>query len=208
VTAPALEVEHSGRTRLRPLVELGLCLLAVVLAWVLDLLPAWLAASAVVLLIVVLAVGLRGSRRTVRHRPALRLDATGVTVPGAPRVPWSCLDAVVVGPMRPTWLLGTRRAEVVSFLPRAGAELPGPPQPNGRPQSWGRRLRVRLYSTNLVVLASAMTVGGDQIAAAAQALGGLPVRHARYRGPRHLLVTGLAALLLGAATGLVLVLLR
>ena len=204
MTVPALEAEFHGRTQVRTLVELGVFVLAYVLAWVFGGLPTWLAAAGVLLFGGVIVFGLVSSRRVKPHRPALRLDAVGVTVPGADTVPWSELSGVVVGPMRPTWLVGTRRLQLVSFLPGPGAELPGPPQPSGRPQGWGHRMRQRLYGTNLVVLASALTADGVQIAAAAQALGGLPVRHDRYRSLRHLLVIGVAAVLLGAAIALVL----
>jgi hypothetical protein len=204
VTVPALEVEFHGRTQVRTLVELGVFALGYVLAWVFGGLPTWLAAAGVLLFGGVIVFGLVTSRRLRPHRPALRLDAAGVTVPGADTVPWSRLSGVVVGPMRPTWLVGSRRLQLVSFLPAPGAELPGPPHPNGRPQGWGQRVRQHLYGTNLVVLASALTADGDQISAAAQALGGLPVRHERYRGLRHLLVMGVAAVLLGGAIALVL----
>lgn len=203
MTVPALEVEFSGRTQVRTLIELGVFVLGYVLAWVFGVVPTWLAVAGVLLFGGLIVFSLVTSRRLKPNRPALRLDAGGVTVPGAVTVPWSRLSGVVVGPMRPTWLVGSRRLQLVSFLPGPGAELPGPPQPSGRPQSWGHRLRRRLYGTNLVVLASALTSDGDQIAAAAQALGGLPVRHERYRGLRHFLVIGIVAVLLGVAIALV-----
>ena len=55
-----------------------------------------------------------------------------------------------------------------------------------------------------MVLASAATAGGAQIAVATHALGGLPVRQDRFRSLRHLGVVVLAAAPIGAAIALVL----
>ena len=198
-----LLVGYSARTQVAPLVGLGAFFLAGLLAWVLHVVPGWIAGADTLLFGGILVYGLVTLRRMRPDVPVVRLDQEGLTVASTPTVPWSDLREVVVGPMRPAWLVGSGRVWVVSFVPREGVELPGPPQPGGRPQGWGRRFRERFYGTNLLLLSSAMTVESSEIAQAAHELGDLPVRHVPFRRNRRWLVIIVGGLLLGLAIGFV-----
>ncbi|WP_091178176.1 hypothetical protein [Microlunatus flavus] len=197
-----LEVRWSRSKQVGPLVLLGVFFLAVLLAWVFHVVPGWLGALDTVLFGGVVVYGLVSLRRIRPDVAVARLDEEGVTVPGARTVPWSDLRQVVVGPMRPAWFLGSRRLQVVSFLPHAGADLPGPPGPVN-PQRWGRGFRERLYGTNLLLLSSATSVDGREIAQAAHELGGLPVRHVPFHPVRRWLVVLGGAVVLGVAIAVV-----
>ena len=200
--APLL-VGYSAHKQVAPLVGLGAFFLAVLLAWVLHVVPGWVAGADTVLFGGILAYGLVTLRRMRPDVPVVRIDGEGLTVASAPTVPWSDLREVVVGPMRPAWLVGSPRVRVVSFVPREGVDLPGPPQPGGQPQAWGRGFRERIYGTNLLLLSSATTVDDREIAQAAHELGDLPVRHVPFRRGRRWLVMIVGGVLLGLAIGFV-----
>lgn len=192
-----------GRTQVRALVELSVFGVLAVVGWATGTLPTWLGAAVTVLFGALVVVGLVGLRRTGTGRLAARLDVDGITVVGARTVPWTDLTAVVVGPQRPRWLVGARRLAIVSFLPRPGIELPGPPQPSGRPLGWAMGLRERFYGTNLLLAKSALVADPDEIADAAHDIGGLPVRHERFRGFRDWGIALLAAVVLGVGIAVV-----
>lgn len=198
-----LEVGYSARKQRGPLLLLGVIFLGVLLAWVFDVVPGWLGVVDTVLFGGVVVYGLVSLRRLRPDVTVVRLDAEGLTVVGARTVPWSDLSGVVVGPMRPVWLVASRLTQVVAFLPRDGVDLPGPPRPGRRPQAWGRAFRERLYGTNLLLVSSATTVRGREIADAAHELGGLPVDHVPHRGVRRWIAVLVAGLLLGLVIGLV-----
>ena len=203
MTASPLEIGYSAKKQVTAVIGLAAFFCAAVLAWVFHVVPGWLGALDTVLFGGVVVVGLVSFRRFRPEVPVTRLDEDGVTVAGAPVVPWSDLREVVVGPMRPAWFLGSRRLQVVSFLPRAGVSLPGPPQPGSKPQAWGRRFRERLYGTNLLLLSSSTSVDGRRIADAAHELGGLPVRHVPHRSAQRWIAMLVGAVVLGLAIGLV-----
>ncbi len=197
-----LDVAYVAKAQVRPLLGLAAFLLAYVVLAVLGTIPVWLAVAGGLVVAVIIAVGLVQARRSHGSPSVLRLDADGVTVAGAPLVPWSALRQVLITPMRPVWLVGSRSTTVLALLPRDGVELSGPPHPRGRPYEWGRRQRLRQYGTNLVLFPSAMSASAADIAAAAQRWGGLPVEQVPFRPLRKWGLMLGASVALGVVGGL------
>lgn len=200
-TDTPLEVAYSGRVQLRQLASLALFPIAYALLWKFGNLPNWIAIPGIAVFGVGLVAAVVSARPTSRIGTVVRLDTAGVTVRGVPTVPWRHLQGLVVGPMRPAWLVGSKRNQILAFIPIPGIELPGPPTPGRRPQSWGKNLRLRLYGTNLTIVAQGMTASTGDIAAAAERLGGIPIRTIAFHPARRLAqvaAIGVAAGVVGA----------
>jgi hypothetical protein len=198
----ALEIDYVARRQVPSLVGLSVFLLLCIAAWVTDVLPGWLAAALTVVLGVVVLYGLLLVRCLASGVRVARLDGAGISVVGAEPVPWSDVREVVLGPVRPAWLLGGS-LRTAAFLPQPGVALPGPPGIDGRQSERGRAARQRLYGTNLMLQTSLMSVDAEQLAVAAQELGGVPVRRVRVRTARLWLLLVGGAVVVGAVAGVV-----
>ncbi|SDD85528.1 hypothetical protein SAMN04489747_1903 [Auraticoccus monumenti] len=197
-----LEVSYLARPQLRPLLVLAGFLVLYPVGGLAGIIPFWLACVGIAVMAVIIVIGLVAALRSHGSAPVLCLDPAGVTVAGAPLVPWSDLRGVRMGPMQPSWLVGSTRYVTLALLPRDGVELPGPPHYRGRPQQWGRWQRLRLHGTNLILLPAAMSASAEDIVRAAERWGGLPVEQVPYRPLRTwalLLGVGIA---FGLAAGL------
>lgn len=197
-----LDVAYLARPQLRPLLLLAGFPVLFAGAGLAGFIPSWLAGVGMAVMAVIIVIGLVTALRSHRSAPVLRLDEEGVTVAGAPLVPWSDLRAVRISPMQPAWLVGSARYAALALLPRDGVELPGPPHHRGRPQQWGRRQRLRLYGTNLIMLPGAMSASAEDIASAAEHWGGLPVERVPHRAVRTWGLLLGVAIALGVLAGL------
>ncbi|MFE2288501.1 hypothetical protein ACFXDJ_30590 [Streptomyces sp. NPDC059443] len=98
----------------------------------------------------------------------VRLDGEGVTVKGAPTVPWADLSAVHWGKAP-----GKRYAALAPlvFVPRPGVELPLVPGPLFRARSEGRTARnLKRYGSPLVFAPVQLRTTGPEVLAAVQRL--------------------------------------
>ena len=184
--AAALVVSPAARGQVRPVVIVGLFLLAYPVAWSVGLIPGWLALTGTTVFGAVGAFGTVVALRSRRWGWVLRLDRDGVTVRGHDPVPWSGLSGVLVTSMRPRWLssppwdLWRRRRPdpypVVALLPRRGVEVPPLRLPGGPgPRDRLGRLRQRRYGTRLLLMPHATDTSVGQVLAAARTWGDLPV---------------------------------
>ncbi len=134
--------------------------------------PTWLGIPATVffsvalLLAVVFAVDV--ARSGPRSEPLLRIGPAGVTVPGAPPVPWSDITSIRI--TRGGWP-STIRA--VAFIPRPGRQVPAVRASGLRkgPVGRGPHAAAAKYGSALVVLPHLMTATASQTVDAARRWG-------------------------------------
>lgn len=133
------------------------------------------AAFAVVGVPVIVALAVLWVRWVLPGRPVMGLDGAGLRIPflGCD-LPWSSVAEIRLYPMRFARRDG-RRAAVVAFVPRDPAALLG-----ALPARAARRRRLekslRVYGTPLSLADAVATHSGEQLAAAASAHTGLPIR--------------------------------
>jgi hypothetical protein len=132
-------------------------------------------AFAIALLPVIAALAVLLVRWVLPGRPVVGIDEAGLHVPliGCD-LPWSSIAEIRLYPMRFLRRDG-RPSVVVAFVPRDPAALAG-----ALPVSARRRRRLeksaRVYGTPLSVSDALITHSGEQLAAAASAHSGLPIR--------------------------------
>jgi hypothetical protein len=123
----------------------------------------------------IVALAVLWVRWVLPGRPVMRLDGAGLRIPflGCD-LPWSSIAEIRLYPMRFARRDG-RPAVVVAFVPRDPAALLG-----ALPVRVARRRRLekslRVYGTPLSVADAVATHSGEQLAAAASAHTGLPIR--------------------------------
>ncbi|SDU82344.1 hypothetical protein SAMN04488544_0519 [Microlunatus sagamiharensis] len=175
VDLEAFETRWS-RSRVRRLLVLPAVVAGVVaLAWWAGLLPPAVAVVFLVLslgLLLLLAVAARAS---AAHPVALRIDELGLTLPGCPAVPWSDVEVVEVGPLRPAWPIG-RPKLVAAVLPRPGVRLGSTPDRGLKGSGWADGLRRRRYGTELVLPLFVLEAEPEVVVGAIETRGRVPVR--------------------------------
>lgn len=198
-----LDVEYSVRRQLPFLGFFVLLLLALGALWKAEILPGWLATATGSVLAVVLVVGGVEAALSARSGVVLTIDQHGLIVRQSHRIPWSDLKEVVIGPLQPAWLFGSRFVQVVAFVPQPGVDLPDPPSASGNAYTFGRRARLRRYGTNLVINATATNARPEEFAGAAEASGNVPVQRVKGRGQRGWLAIVGVAMVIGLVAGVV-----
>jgi len=195
-----------SRSRVRRLLVLPVVLVGVIaLAWWAGLLPPVVAAVFLVLALGIVLLLVVAARASAAHPVALRIDELGLTLPGCPVVPWSDVEVVEVGPLRPAWPIG-RPKLVAAVLPRTGVRLGGTPEGGPRGSGWADGLRRRRYGTEVVLPLFALEADPEVVVGAIETRGRVPVRRAPLRRGRLWLVLLVVGAVLVALLGALLLL--
>ncbi len=125
-------------------------------------------AGAVVFGFMVLFIGPAGARQIRRRPVAATLNEFGVTFDRHDSAAWEIFREVRFGLVKPRLLFVLRPLHYLAFVPQRAANLP-----RATPRE---RLAIRMYGTNLVLMAETVTPSGADILAVVERLSDVPVR--------------------------------
>ena len=124
--------------------------------------------AGVIVVGLLLVAGVTEARKMRRTPVAATLTEFGVTVGDHAAVGWESIREVRLAPVKPELFFVLRPLYNIAFVPERTSDLPYP--------KLRERLAIKIYGTNLLLMAQTVTPSADAILAAVQQLSDVPVR--------------------------------